>query len=634
MILSEKFLKPYKTAKPPFGFNGLGHVVYRRTYSRFKEDGQLEDWWETLQRCVEGAQKIGAEYTVEEAEKLYNHLFNLRCSFAGRSLWQFGAPTLDKLGAASLLNCWFVPITKPYDFCFLFDNLMLGGGCGFSIRRQDVHELPRVKRGVSITHQKCSDADFIVPDSREGWVRLLRRVLRSYFETGTSFNYSTILVRPRGERIAGFGGIASGPINLIEGVESICKVLRAREGKKLRSIDALDICNIIGSIVVSGNVRRSAEVALFDPDDVLLLRAKRWDLGDVPNFRAMSNNSLYADSYDHIMDHVWQTYEGNGEALGLFNLPLAQSQGRLGEERDDNCEGANPCMEVPLAPYECCNLAELFLNNIESPEQLYECARLLYKTQKAIAAAPYHHPETNRVVHRNMRLGLGATGICQVSKKLEWLDKCYRDLRKFDREWSKKRGWPESIKLTTIKPSGTLSLLAGSTPGCHPAYSQYYLRRVRLSSSDSLIPCLREAGYNVTFQENQDGSVNRDTLVVEFPCEAGEGAKLASDMTAVDQLELVKKLQTIWADNAVSVTIYYEHSELDAIRAWLKEHYASSIKSVSFLLKQGHNFKQAPYEAIDKTTYDMLMQKIKPIKNISQGELIEEECAGGKCPVR
>lgn len=634
MILTEKFLEKYKTLAPSWGFNGLGYIVYKRTYARIKEAGTTEEWWETLHRCVEGAQTIGAGYTVEEAEILYDHLFNLRCSFAGRMLWQLGVPTLDRLGAASLLNCWFVSITSPYDFCFLFDNLMLGGGVGFSVRRQDVHELPRIKRGVAITHEKRNDTDYIVPDSREGWVRLLRRVLRSFFETGKSFSYSTILVRPKGEPIKGFGGTASGPINLIEGVASICKILRSREGKKLRSVDALDICNIVGSIVVAGNVRRSAEVALGDPDDILFLRAKRWDLGNIPNWRAMSNNSIYADEYDHIMEHVWQGYEGNGEPYGFFNLPLAQSQGRLGEVKDDNCEGANPCMEVPLAPYECCNLSEIFLNRIESPEQLYECAHLLYKTQKAIAAAPYHHPETNKIVHRNMRLGLGITGICQSSEKLSWLDDCYKGLRKLDVQWSKKRGWPESVKLTTIKPSGTLSLLAGATPGVHPSYAPYYIRRIRLSSTDALLPLLREAGYNVVFQENQDGTLNRDTLVAEFPCEAGEGAQIAANMTAVDQLELVKRMQTVWADNAVSVTVYYNHGELDAIRAWLKENYATSIKSVSFLLRQGHNFKQAPYEAIQKSEYDNLMQKIKPMKTVTNGAMISEECIGGACPIR
>lgn len=632
-LLSEKFLLPYSLAKVDWGFNGLGYVVYKRTYARIIS-GKTEEWWETLSRCIIGAQKLGAGYTVEEAERLYDHLFNLRCSLAGRMLWQLGTETVDKLGAASLLNCWFVAIRNPSDFCFLFDNLMLGGGVGFSVRRQDVHELPRIKRGVKIIHDKCNDADFIVPDSRAGWVALLHRVLSSYFETGISFNYSTILVRPKGEPIKGFGGTASGPINLIEGVDKIAIILKGREGKKLRSVDALDICNIIGSIVVAGNVRRSAEVALGDPDDVLFLRAKRWDLGNVPNWRAMSNNSIYADEYDHIMGHVWDGYSGNGEPYGFFNLPLAQSQGRLGEALNDNCEGANPCMEIPLASYECCNLSELCLNRIHSAEQLYDCASLLYKCQKAIAASNYHYDETNKIVHKNMRLGIGVTGVCQSAEKIDWLKGCYDKLRALDKTWSGHRGYPESLKLTTVKPSGTLSLLAGATPGVHPAYAQYYIRRVRLSSSDALVPRLRESGFNIEFLQNQDGTVNRDTVIAEFPCEAGEGAIVAKDMTAIEQLEMVKQLQTSWADNAVSVTVYYDHEELDSIRKWLSENYEKSIKSVSFLLRKGHNFKQAPYEEITKGQYEELKNKTKPIVAVEQGDMVGAECDKGMCPVR
>jgi hypothetical protein len=195
---------------------------------------------------------------------------------------------------------------------------------------------------VTVTHEHTKDADFIVPDSREGWVKLLEEVLRAYFETGKSFTYSTILVRGKGEPIKGFGGVASGPLELIKGIEQIGNVLRQRAGKKLRSIDVLDICNIIGSIVVSGNVRRSAQIAVGDSDDVLFLRAKRWDLGNIPNWRAMSNNTVAADTFAYLSPDFWQGYNGNGEPYGLFNKRLAQTQGRLGEYIDDKCLVPNP----------------------------------------------------------------------------------------------------------------------------------------------------------------------------------------------------------------------------------------------------------------------------------------------------
>jgi len=655
-IISEKFANKYANKQPNWGFNGLGYIVYKRTYARLKEDGATEEWHETIRRCINGAQKIGANYTQEEAEQLFDLIFNLKCNFAGRMLWQLGTPTVDRFGANSLLNCWNVSMNSIKSFLFLFENLMLGGGVGFSIRREDIHELPRIKKGINITHKNTKDADFIVPDSREGWIRLLEKVLEAFFINGKSFNYSTILIRGAGERIGGFGGISSGPQILIDGIEKINKIFQSREGKKLRSIDVLDICNIIGGVVVSGNVRRSAQIAIGDPDDYLFLRAKNWSLGNIPNWRAMSNNTIYADDFSHISNEIWnngyvldsETGFAKGEPYGFFNLPLSQKYGRLKDglmkdsslypTDEDNVVGTNPCGEISLASYECCNLSELYLNNISSKEELIACAKLLYKTQKAIAALPFIHEETNKIVHKNMRLGLGVTGICQSLDKIDWLDVCYKELRKFDKEWSKERGWSRSIKLTTVKPSGTLSLLAGSTPGVHPAYSKYYIRRIRMSSNDALVAYCRNLGYHIEYVLNFDGSENHDTVVVEFPCETPDGALFADEMGVIKQLEMVKKLQEVWSDNAVSVTAYYSEEELPILKQWLSDNYENGIKSVSFLLRQKHGFKQAPYEEITKEQYDNKKSKVKPVLNVNHdlgSDTLEGiECEGGACPIK
>jgi ribonucleotide reductase alpha subunit len=655
-IITEAFANKYSNKQPNWGFNGLGYIVYKRTYARVKENGQTEEWHDTIRRCINGAQKIGANYTKEEAEQLFDLIFNLKCNFAGRMLWQLGTPTVDRFGANSLLNCWNVSMNSVRSFLFLFENLMLGGGVGFSIRREDIHELPRIKKGVSITHKNTKDADFIVPDSREGWIRLLEKVLEAFFVKGSSFSYSTILIRGAGEKISGFGGVASGPQILLDGIEKINKILQSREGKKLRSIDVLDICNIIGGIVVSGNVRRSAQIAIGDPDDYLFLRAKNWSLGNIPNWRAMSNNTIYADDFSHISNEIWsngyildsETGFAKGEPYGFFNLPLSQKYGRLKDglmkdsslypTDEDNVVGTNPCGEISLASYECCNLSELYLNNIQSKEELIICAKLLYKTQKAIAALPFIHEETNKIVHKNMRLGLGVTGICQSLDKIDWLDVCYKELRKFDKEWSKERGWNRSIKLTTIKPSGTLSLLAGSTPGVHPAYSKYYTRRIRMSSNDALVSYCRDLGYYIEYAVNFDGSENHDTVVVEFPCETPDGALFADDMGVVQQLEMVKKLQEVWSDNAVSVTAYYSENELSILKQWLSDNYETGIKSVSFLMRQKHGFKQAPYEEITKEAYELKKSKVKPLitilQNIGNETLEGIECEGGACPIK
>ena len=333
--LDQSFVDSYSQKQAPWGFNGMGEIVFLRTYSRKKEDGNNETWPETLQRVINGAMEVGVEYTKEEAEALFDHCFNLRCSFSGRSLWQLGTPLVQKFNATSLNNCYFTNIEKIEDFELLFEYLMLGGGVGFSVERSKIHDLPKVKSGVTITHERSNDADIIVPDSRQGWKRLLHAVLKSYFDTGKSFSYSTILIREYGAPLKTFGGTASGPGALIDGIADICKVMQNREGKKLRSIDVLDICNIIGRVVVSGSSRRSAQIAMGDPDDVLFLRAKNWSSGNVPAWRANSNNSIYADHYDEIMSELWKGYDGTGEPYGLLNRRLARKFGRLGEVKAD-----------------------------------------------------------------------------------------------------------------------------------------------------------------------------------------------------------------------------------------------------------------------------------------------------------
>lgn len=639
-LLSPEFIASYKDKVSPWGFGGLGEVVYLRTYSRSIEElGRNETWVETITRAIEGAAAIGVPYTTKDAEELFDHMFNLRCSFSGRALWQLGTPLVNKFSGSSLNNCYFTNIEKIEDFELLFEYLMLGGGVGFSVERSKIHDLPKVKAGVTITHERSNDADIIVPDSRQGWKRLLHAVLKSYFDTGKSFSYSTILIREYGAPLKTFGGTASGPGALIDGIADICKVMQNREGKKLRSIDVLDICNIIGRIVVSGSSRRSAQIAIGDPDDVLFIRAKNWSTGTIPAWRANSNNSIYADAYEEIMPELWRGYDGTGEPYGLVNRKLARTYGRLGDKRPDNSiEGFNPCAEIALGNGESCNLATVFLPNVESLKQFMSISRLLYMTQKHITRMDYSYDKTTDIVKKNARLGQSITGVLQCSpEQLKWLPTVYEYLRGFDEKYSKEHGFPESVRLTTVQPSGTLSLLPGVTPGIHPAFAQYYIRRVRFGSSDPLVEACRKRGYKVVWDIGIDGREDHTRYVVEFPCKSPTGAVLAASMTAVEQLEWVKRMQTEWADNAVSVTVYYRKEELDSIKEWLSKNYDKSVKSVSFLLHADHNFPLPPYEEITEAEYNRLYSKIDftvPMQTVAGDMLDLDNCSTGACPVR
>lgn len=628
--LPQDFIESYRQKEVPFG--PLGYIVYKRSYAR-----NNEEWVGTLERCINGAQAIGADYTLNEMKQLFDYMFHLKCLFAGRPLWTLGTEIINKYGSTACLNCWACHIRSPEDFCFIMNHLSLGGGVGFSVEAENIFEFPRVKSGVMIERKDTKDADFIVPDSREGWIELLRKVLNSYFYTGKSFSYSTVCIRPSGIPLKVFGGYSSGPRYLVTGITKICEVLDKRVEGKIRPVDALDIANIIAELIVSGAGRRSSEIALGDVDSQAYLRAKRWDLG-VPNHRCQSNNSLICNNVENLVSSFWRGYEGGGEPYGLVNRKLIQKQGRLGEKVKDNAELINPCGEIPLSHAEACNLSELFLPNISSLAEMKQCAYLLYKTQKAIAAGWYIYDETNKIVAQNMRLGLSISGYLQCNDREtmdQWLGKTYESLRTYDENYSKQKGCNKSIKLTTVKPSGTISLLAGITPGIHPAYARYYTRRIRMLSSDPLVDLCKRHGYNIEHELKFDGTFDHNTSVISFPIKASEHAMLSDDVSVIDQLNTMKHLQTIWSDNAVSITAYYKLEELDDIKKWLTDHYNNYVKSVSFLLHSDHGFCQAPYEPITEEQYNSAIKRTQPITQISNGgSLLDVECEKGACPAR
>lgn len=629
--------------KTPWG--PVGSVTFARTYARRLNENDpsspVETFSNTVDRVLNACDKqLGMGLSEEERTDMRNMMLGLEGIVAGRFLWQLGTKTVDKLGLPSLQNCAVTLVNEPVrPFTWAMDMLMLGCGVGFNIQREYVYELPKPKR-VKVTRLDTKDADYIVPDTRQGWVELLQKTLEAHFITGKGFTFSTICIRGKGTLIKGFGGVASGPEDLCWGISEINKLLNSRANKKVRPIDCLDIMNIIGSIVVAGNVRRSAQIALGDMDDLQFLNAKRWDLGGIPNWRAMSNNSVVCNDFKLLPEQFWQGYLGNGEPYGLINLKLSQSVGRAGDTSypDPEVVGYNPCAEQSLADKETCCLAEIYLPNIKSKERLLQVAKNLYRIAKHSLALDCHHPETAAIVHKNMRMGIGVTGYLQASEEQRsWLSDTYAALRQFDVEYSAKHGWPTSVKLTTVKPSGTLSLLAGTTPGAHPGYSQYHIRRIRMASTSPLIDVCRKNGYPVEYQRKFDGTEDRSTFVVSFPCSFPEGTKLAKDMSAVDQLEVIKRLQKDWSDNAVSVTIYYRKEEMEQIKQWLSENYNENLKSVSFLLHSDHGFDQAPLEEITKEQYDELKAKTTPINEIGQvdDELdTSAECISGVCPIR
>lgn len=634
----------YPEIKTPWG--PIGYITFKRTYSRrLKEDNpnsRTEEFRDVIIREIEASDKqLKVGFTEEEKQEYFKLRSLLKFSVAGRFMWQLGTKTVDRIGLTSLQNCAFVTINSPIEpFTWAFEMLMVGSGVGYNIQKENVYQLPKLKGKLKIERQETNDADFIVPDTREGWVKLLGKVLKAHFYSGEGFTYSTVCVRGKGTPIKGFGGLASGPEELCWGVGEIHKILNSRSNKKLRPIDCLDIMNIIGFVVVSGNVRRSAQLAIGDYDDLDYLKAKRWDLGTIPNWRAMSNNSIVPpkDMKD-LPKEFWETYN-QGEPYGLINLDLSRKCGRVGDIKytDPNIEGYNPCAEQSLNNFETCCLAEIFLPNIDSYDELLTSLKYAYRMCKHSLAMKCNLKKTEEIVNKNMRMGIGVTGYLQCPEnKKAWLSKAYEWLRAYDDKYSEQNNFPISIKLCTMKPSGTLSLLPGVTPGANPnPAGPYYIRRIRLASNSQLVQTCINHGYHVEFQKNFDGTDDKGTMVVEFPCCVPEDTPVAANFSWKDQLDTIRRVQREWSDNSVSCTVTYKKEDLEDIKEYLEKHFSEEIKTVSFLLYHDHGFAQAPYETITKEKYEELITRVTPIDSISfiNDEIEMQECESGACPIK
>ncbi len=616
-------------------WSNLAQIVFRRTYSR-SDFGALENWEQTIDRAIVGNVR-GKNVPEEEVKQLLRLGYERKAIPAGRGLWFSGAPAHERIGGAALTNCWFMTAANWEHFPIAQDLLMLGGGVGMSVEHRFVSKLPKVKENVVVTYKNTRDADYIVPDSREGWCALTRRALKAFFVTGRSFSYSTTCLRGAGERIEGFGGISSGPLALVKFIQILSDILAKRAGRHIRPIDASDLMTATGEMVVAGNVRRSAILIQGDPWDKEFLRMKRWDLGTLPSHRSCANYSVVVEDVDDLHPLFWQTFD-NGEAFGIVNRKAIQKYGRMGELKHDPAEGVNPCGEATLEPFEPCNLQELALPNIENEDELVLAARLMHRYGKRVSLEQYHHPQSQAVIVKNRRIGTGITG-CLASPLFNStsLDRAYKAIQQENKSYSKELGIPESIRKTVVKPSGTVSkvLDMGGYEGIHPAYSRYIIQRVRFASTDSLIPLLHAAGHHIEPVKRLDGTLDHGTSVVDFYIEAPKGTPVADeDFDTWKQLSIAMFAQKWWADQAVSTSVYYKREDIPRLKIWLRDN-LNSLKTISFLAHSEHGFVQAPKEAITQEQYEQFSAKIKPLdlEQIGSGSLELQECEGA-CPTK
>ena len=453
--LSENFVSKYKRKKAPFGFNGLGELVYMRTYSRIKDDGKNERWWETVQRVVEGTYSMqknhidnyqlgwNAWQAQKSAQEMYDRIFNMKFLPPGRGLWAMGTPiTEEKNLYAALNNCAFVSTStlkedysKP--FCFLMDASMLGVGVGFDTK--GANEI--VVKGINKSRNK---EVFEIPDTREGWVESLRLLLESYFHGTSAIDFDYSKIRLAGEPIKGFGGVSSGPEPLKEVHDDIRKVLEGNSGEPITVTTIVDIMNLIGKCVVAGNVRRTAEIVFGDPNSEEYLDLKNYKVNPHRDqYGWTSNNSIFAELGMDYTDAAKRIVD-NGEPgfAWLENMRHYSRMKNGGDDKDHRAMGGNPCLEQTLESYELCCLVETFPDNHDDFEDYARTLKYAYLYAKTVTLGRTHWADTNRVMLRNRRIGCSVSGVAQfvtnrgLDEFKNWLENGYDVIQDWDKVYS------------------------------------------------------------------------------------------------------------------------------------------------------------------------------------------------------
>ena len=640
--LSEDFVSGFRSKKPPFGYrdaagNSVGEITFLRTYSRLKEDGTKETWVDVCERVINGMYSLQKDHAKSQrlpwndakaqasAKEAFERLFELKWTPPGRGLWVMGTPLVNQhRNSAALQNCAFVSTlemnknnpAKP--FAFLMEASMLGVGVGFDDKGADKDFLIYEPRLETIeTYQ--------VPDTREGWVESVVLLINSFLKPDQpvyDFDYS--LVRPAGAPIRIFGGTAAGHEPLKKLHDHIERLFKGRAGEKLTRKDIADIGNLIGVCVVSGNVRRSAELLIGRIDDEGFLNLKNPSVypernsydPENPGWAWMSNNSVEAtvgSDYSKIVDGIIR----NGEP-GIVWLDVSRKYGRLADpanNKDWRIAGYNPCAEQSLESFECCTLVETYLNRHDSKEDFLRTLKFAYLYAKTVTLLPTHWEETNAIMQRNRRIGTSVSGVANFADNKglpvlrDWLNEGYKVVKQYDSTYSEWLGIRESIKMTTVKPSGTVSILAGESPGVHWASGgKFFNRAIRFANSDPMLPLFKMANYRV-----EPASESPETTSVVFFPIATEAKRAEKEVSIYEKMDLAATAQFYWSDNSVSVTVTFDPEKEGKDIGTALSMYDGRMKTVSFLPMGNAVYPQMPYTQISEQDYEEGRMTLFPI---------------------
>ncbi|NWJ48333.1 MAG: recombinase [Chloroflexi bacterium] len=617
-------------------------------YSRFNyELGRRETWVETVNRTVDFLYELGgSRLEAEVYERVRRGILEMKVMPSMRMLAMAGAAA--RRSNITIYNCSYQPVESIDSFVEALIISMSGCGVGYSVEKQYVEQFPRVKRQTG----KMRDT-FVAADSAEGWSDALRVGLETWFDGG-DINFDLTELRPSGTPLRTKGGRASGPEPLRVMLDFVRSKLLSRQGSFLRPTDAHDIMCVVGNAAVSGGVRRTAMISLFDFDDVEMRQCKTGDFEREHSYRWNANNSAVwpkgglsqIDVAHQVLDMV---SSGRGEP-GIFNREATYNMMPMRRNKyDENGNlimfGTNPCGEIVLRPYQFCNLSAAVARSTDTPETLrekVELAAIIGSIQSMATNFPGLRPIWKKNCEEERLLGVDITGQMdsQAIQSAEVKNMLRVHTVEVNRIYAEKLGINQAAAVTCVKPSGNTSQLVDCSSGLHARWAPYYIRNVRVSAHSALYKVLKDAGVPLD-PENGQTVENATTWVIHFPVKAPTGAITRNGRNAIEQCNYWLENKLNWTEHNPSVTITYRPDEVLGLLNWIWEH-RNEIGGMAFLPTFDAQYAQLPYIEVAKEEYEKLVA-VFPEVDFSKIYRYESEdftkaaqelaCSSGYCEV-
>lgn len=619
----------------------LQKFQYFDKYARFNYlHMRRETWIETVDRAVAFLRELSQDrLSDEDYARLRKGILNMDAMPSMRLLAMAGPAA--RRSNITIYNCSYMPVDSLDAFVESLIISMSGCGVGYSVEHTYVEQLPRIQRPNG-----SAPIQFAVPDSADGWADALRLGLETWF-SGGDVEYDFSEVRPAGAPLITKGGRASGPEPLRKMLHFVRDRILARQGGFLRPLDAHDIMCAVGGAAVSGGVRRTAMIALFDFDDNEMRQCKNAKniVGNEQRWNA-NNSAVWPDrdlSQTEISRYLLEMVESGTGEPGIFSRRAAINT--LPDRRKPADFGTNPCGEIVLRPYQFCNLSIAVArpeDDMAVLKEKVELATLIGTIQSMGTHFPGLRPMWQQNCEEERLLGVDING--QMDSDLVRDPEVQRELRDHavatNAKYAELLGINRSTSVTCVKPSGNSSQLLNCSPGVHPRWSPYYVRNVRVGTHTPIYKVLRDGGVPMD-PENGQTAENANTWVAHFPVKAPEGAITRNDRSALEQCDYWLQVKTQWTEHNPSVTITYRDDEVLDIIKWVWEN-QDKIGGMTFLPAFDAQYEQMPYEEITREEYERRAQAF-PNVDFSKLWRYEQEdyttaaqelaCMGGHCDI-